>query len=115
MRMAEKKSNHFCYNKHDFGEPEVCADDAVCFEMHFALDFGKQNIYRGVSSYLKLGGQLVMQRSRRCLLFFQKLDGNCPPCSPSSYAPEHIAKLEIVHTKFDKYVHIHFHFFLSYY
>ena len=50
MRMAEKKSNHFCYNKNDFGEPEVCADDAVCFEMHFALDFGKPNIYRGVSS-----------------------------------------------------------------
>ena len=55
-----------------------------------------------------LGGQIVMQHTaaaRQRLLFCQKLDGNCPPCSPASYAPEHIAKLEIVHIKLDKYVH----------
>ena len=42
MRQAEKNSTHFCYNNVDFGEPEVCADGDVCFEMHFVLDFGKQ-------------------------------------------------------------------------
>ena len=37
-----KNSRHFCYNKTDLGEPEVCADRGICFEKNIALDFGKQ-------------------------------------------------------------------------
>ena len=37
-----KNSRHFCYNKADLGEPEVCADRGICFEWNIALDFGKQ-------------------------------------------------------------------------
>ena len=39
--------------------------------------------YMRVISYLKLGGQVVMRR----LLLCQNL-GNCPPCTPVTYAPE---------------------------
>ena len=37
-----KISRHFCYNKFDLGEPEVCADRGICVEWNIALDFGKQ-------------------------------------------------------------------------
>ena len=37
-----KNSRHFCYNKTDLGEPEVCADRGICMEWNIALDFGKQ-------------------------------------------------------------------------
>ena len=37
-----KNSRHFCYNKTDLGEPEVCADRGICMERNIALDFGKQ-------------------------------------------------------------------------
>ena len=46
---------------------------------------------RGLSSYLKLGGQLVMRRAaavRRRLLFWKVWGGNCPPCPPFIEAPE---------------------------
>ena len=49
---------------------------------------------RGVSSFLNLGGQLVMQRAaaaqRHLHGTFKSAKiwmGNCPPCPPSSYAP----------------------------
>ena len=37
-----KNSTHFCYNKVDLGETEVCADGGICIEWNIALDFGKQ-------------------------------------------------------------------------
>ena len=64
----------------------------VCFGL-FKMDFHlrikidhKTNCYlyrnRGVNSFLKVGGQVVMWRAaagRRRLLFCQNMGGNCPP------------------------------------
>ena len=37
-----QNSRHFCYNKTNLGEPQVCADRGICLEWNIALDFGKQ-------------------------------------------------------------------------
>ena len=51
-------------------------------------------VLRGVSSYLKLGGQVVMwpatAAARRRLLFYQNLVGNCPPCPSHHLRPWYI-------------------------
>jgi hypothetical protein len=54
-------------------------------------------INRGVSGYLKLGGQVVMWRAAAAAppsggAFYsaQNWVGNCPPCPPATYAPDKI-------------------------
>ena len=45
----------------------------------------------GVSGYLKLGGQLVMQSAPaawRAIYSAKDWVSNCPPCPPATYAPE---------------------------
>merc|ERR550534_1584965 len=49
---------------------------------------------RGVSGYLKLGGQVVMWRATAAapppggaFYFAKNWVGNCPPCPPTTYAP----------------------------
>ena len=53
----------------------------VIFVVVICLQFGLDNNYRGVSSYLKLSGQVVMRRAaaaRQRLLFYQNLGGQLP-------------------------------------
>ena len=56
-----KNSRHFCYNKTDLGEPEVCADRGICMEWNIALDFGKQRqkkLIHGISKYCSVLGSV---------------------------------------------------------
>ena len=69
--------------------------DTVWFADHITAELFK-SYYRGVSGFLKVGGQVVMRRP----LFCQKVGGgNCPPPpAPSSLTPLNILiSLEVLY------------------
>ena len=74
------------------------------FEFRIPLLKTRQTVlsYRGVSGYLKLGGQVVMWPAPAAKLlpggaFYPAKNwvGNCPPCPPATYGPKNVSFLRL--------------------
>jgi hypothetical protein len=64
---------------------KIAEGQKKCFSHHVAIKSSQEpELYRGVSSYSKMGGQVVMRQAaadRKRLLFCQNMGGKLPTLS----------------------------------